>query len=67
MIGPPPVKEEHVQIEKTPVLKEEVSISKRTTQDTEKASGTVRKEQLKVEQEGDAKVKGDVPSSRTRK
>jgi uncharacterized protein (TIGR02271 family) len=61
-----PVKEEQVHVEKTPVVKEEVKISKRTVQDTEHVSGTVRKEEVKVEQEGDVKVHGDVKNPRKR-
>jgi len=59
-----PVKEEQVHLEKTPVVKEEVSVGKRTVQDTEQVSGTVRKEHLKVEETGDAKVEGTVPKSK---
>jgi len=54
-----PIKEEQVHVEKTPVVKEEVKISKRETQNTERVAGTVRKEEVKVEQEGAAKVKGN--------
>jgi uncharacterized protein (TIGR02271 family) len=50
-----PVKEEHVSVEKTPVVKEEVSVSKRTVQGTERVSENVRKEDIKVE--GDPNVK----------
>jgi len=53
-----PVKEEHVHVEKTPVVKEDVHVSKRTVQDTEKVSGTVKKEELKVDRKGDVNVKG---------
>jgi uncharacterized protein (TIGR02271 family) len=62
-----PVKEEQVHVEKTPVVKEEVRVSKRTVQDTERVSGTVRKEEVKVEQEGDVKVEGEVTRPRKRK
>jgi uncharacterized protein (TIGR02271 family) len=54
-----PVKEEQVQVEKKPVVKEEVSVGKRKVQQTERVSGTVRKEEVKVEQEGDARVRDD--------
>ncbi len=53
-----PVKEEQVQVEKQPVVKEEVKVSKRPVQGTEKVSGTVRKEQAKVEREGDVDIRG---------
>src|SRR5262245_43628850 len=48
-----PVKEEDVQVEKRPVVREEVSVGKRRVQDTEKVEGTVRKEQVRIEKEGD--------------
>lgn len=52
-----PVKEEHVHVEKTPVVKEEVSVSKRKVQDTERVSETLRKEDIKVETQGNADVR----------
>ena len=52
-----PVKEEKVHVEKEAVVNEEVSVSKRKVQDTERVSGTVRKEQLKVEEHGDVDVR----------
>lgn len=52
-----PVKEEKIHVEKEAVVKEEVSVSKRKVQDTEHVAGTVRKEQLKVEQQGDVDVR----------
>jgi len=51
-----PVKEEKVHLEKQPVVKEEVSVGKRKVKDTETVGGTVRKEEVKVEREGDAKM-----------
>jgi uncharacterized protein (TIGR02271 family) len=54
-----PVKEEEVQVEKRPVVREEVSVGKRRVQDTEKAEGTVRKEQVRIDKEGDVTVRGD--------
>jgi len=57
-----PVSEEQVHIEKTPVVKEEVTVGKRTVTDTERVSGTVRKEELKVEQKGNVDVRGDKKS-----
>jgi len=62
-----PVTEEQVHVEKTPVVKEEVHVGKRTVQETEHVSGTVRKEEVKVEQQGDVKVEGNVTSSKKRK
>jgi uncharacterized protein (TIGR02271 family) len=52
-----PVKEEQVNVEKETVVKEEVSIGKRQVHDTEKVSGTVRKEQVRVEKDGDVDVR----------
>jgi uncharacterized protein (TIGR02271 family) len=52
-----PVKEEKVNVNKETVVKEEVSIGKRQVHDTEKVSGNVRKEQIRVEKDGDVDVK----------
>ncbi|HEY1378864.1 MAG TPA: YsnF/AvaK domain-containing protein [Gemmataceae bacterium] len=52
-----PVKEEKVHVEKEAVVNEEVSVSKRKVKDTEHVAGTVKKEQLKVEEHGDVDVK----------
>jgi len=52
-----PVKEEQVRVEKQAVVKEEVHVGKQQVQDTEHVSGTVRKEQVRVEREGNANVK----------
>jgi len=51
-----PVKEEKVNVSKETVVKEEVSVGKRKVQDTEHVSGTVRKEELKVDRHGDVDV-----------
>jgi len=51
-----PVTEEHVEVTKTPVVKEEVSVSKRKVKDTQKVAGDVRKEEIKVDKTGDADV-----------
>jgi len=59
-----PVKEEQVHVEKQAVCKEEVTIGKRQVQDTEQVHGTVRKEQVKVEKEGDVNVRGNTQDSR---
>jgi uncharacterized protein (TIGR02271 family) len=52
-----PVTEEQVHVEKTPVVKEEVHIGKRVVEDKERVSGTVKKEEVKIEKKGDADVK----------
>jgi uncharacterized protein (TIGR02271 family) len=54
-----PVKEEQVSVEKEAVVKEEVTVGKRKVQGTEQVSGTVRKEQVRVEQQGDVDVRGN--------
>jgi uncharacterized protein (TIGR02271 family) len=52
-----PVREEEVHIEKTPVVKEEISIGKRTVRENEKVSADLRKEEIKVDTQGDVNVK----------
>jgi uncharacterized protein (TIGR02271 family) len=54
-----PVREELVTVEKKPVVTEEVSIGKRTVQDTRHVSDTVRREEAVIDREGDVKVGGD--------
>jgi uncharacterized protein (TIGR02271 family) len=53
-----PVMQEKVHVEKEAVVTEEVSVGTRKVQDTQAVSGTVRKEQVKVDQEGDVEVRG---------
>jgi uncharacterized protein (TIGR02271 family) len=52
-----PVKEEQVRVSKEAVVKEEVSVGKRKVHDTQTVSGDVKKEEVVVETEGDAKVR----------
>lgn len=59
-----PVKEEQVNVQKETVLKEEVSVGKRKVQDTKQVSGTVRKEEVRVEREGDVDVQGNTKAPR---
>jgi uncharacterized protein (TIGR02271 family) len=54
-----PVREERVEVEKQPVVYEEVGVSKRVTQDTEQVSDTVRREELRVDKDGDVDVRAD--------
>jgi len=54
-----PVGEEQVHLEKETAVTSEVNIGKRTVPGTEKVSGTVRKEQVKVDTEGNPNVRGD--------
>jgi uncharacterized protein (TIGR02271 family) len=52
-----PVSEEKVDVRKETVVKEEVSVGKRKVAGTETVGGTVRKEEVKVETTGDARVR----------
>jgi len=52
-----PVREEQVNVTKDAVVTEEVKVGKRTVQDTERVSGQVRKEEVKVDQTGDVDIK----------
>jgi uncharacterized protein (TIGR02271 family) len=60
-----PVTEEEVRVEKRPVVKEEVTVGKRKVQDTKQVSGRVRKEKVRVEEEGDVKVRGRTAGTRS--
>jgi len=65
-----PVTEEQVRVEKTPVVKEEVRVGKRQVQETEHITGTVRKEEVRVERKGDVDVQdnvGGTPDKTTKK
>jgi len=53
-----PVREEHVTIEKQPVVYEEVGVGKRQVEETRDVNATVRREELRVDQEGDARLRG---------
>jgi len=52
-----PVREEQVHLEKEAVVKEEVVVGKRKVKDTEEVTGTVRKEEIKIDKKGDVDVK----------
>jgi len=58
-----PVREEQVNVSKDAVVTEEVKVGKQTVQDTERVSGQVRKEELKVEQSGHVDVKTRGPGA----
>jgi uncharacterized protein (TIGR02271 family) len=58
-----PVREEKVDVSKHAVVTEEVKVGKRVVQDTEHVSGQVRKEQVRVEQEGDVDIRSTGGSS----
>lgn len=47
-----PLMEEEVRVDKTPVVREEVSLKKRQVQDTEHVSETVRREEARIEETG---------------
>lgn len=59
-----PIMEEKIQVDKQAVVKEEVTVGKRTVSDTERVSGDVRKESVRVEKKGDAHIEGCDPKSR---
>jgi len=52
-----PVREEQVNVSKEAVVTEEVKVGKRVVQDTEHVAGQVRKEEIKVEKEGDVDLR----------
>jgi len=54
-----PVREEEVHVEKTNVVKEEVHVGKRKVRGTEQVNETVRKEEIRVEREGDVDVRDE--------
>jgi len=53
-----PVVEEQVRVEKQPVVTGEVVIGKQKVQDTEQYTDTVRREEARIEQEGNVDVRG---------
>jgi len=53
-----PVREERVEVEKQPVVYEEVEVGKRAVQETERVTGTVRREEARIEREGDVNMRG---------
>jgi uncharacterized protein (TIGR02271 family) len=52
-----PVREEQVSVEKHPVVTEEIKVGKQQVQGTKQVSGTVRREEARVEGEGDVDLK----------
>lgn len=52
-----PVNEERVTVEKQPVVYEEVGIGKQTVRDTEHVSDEVRREEARIEHQGDVPVR----------
>ncbi|HZA97808.1 MAG TPA: YsnF/AvaK domain-containing protein [Gemmatimonadales bacterium] len=59
-----PLMEEEVRVEKTPVVREEVSVKKRQVQGIEEVSDTVRREEARIEQTGEARVQGQTEAWR---
>ena len=58
-----PVREERLEVDKQPVVYEEVGVGKRATQETQQVSDTVRREELRVDREGDIDIQRE-PGSR---
>ena len=52
-----PVREDQIKVSKEAVVTEEVKVGKRVIHDTEKVSGQVRKEEVKVEKTGEVDIK----------
>ncbi len=51
-----PLSEERARVEKQPVVNEEVRVGKRAVQNTQQVSGDVRREELRVDKDGDIDV-----------
>jgi uncharacterized protein (TIGR02271 family) len=51
-----PVREEQVSVDKRTVVTEEINVGKRQVQDTERVSGTVRREEARIDSEGDVET-----------
>ena len=51
-----PVREEQVSVEKRPVVTEEITVGKRQVEQTQQVSGTVRREEARIESEGTVDV-----------
>jgi uncharacterized protein (TIGR02271 family) len=58
-----PVSEERVDVSKEAVVTEEVNVGKRKVTDQKTVGGTVKKEELRVEETGNVEVKGNVKKS----
>jgi uncharacterized protein (TIGR02271 family) len=58
-----PVHEERVNLDKRAVVYEEVGVGKREVQDTQHVSGTVRREEARIENEGDVNMGGTAGAS----
>jgi uncharacterized protein (TIGR02271 family) len=54
-----PVREEQVTVDKQTVVTEEIRIGNHAVQDTEQVSATVRREEARLEREGDVEIDDD--------
>ena len=54
-----PLREERAHLEKETVVAEELSVGKREVEERERLSGTVRREEARVETEGDVHTRGE--------
>jgi len=54
-----PLSEERVSVEKTPIVTGEVKVGKRQVQDTKTVTGDVRREEVRVDKDGDISVDED--------
>lgn len=61
-----PVRGDKVRVDKETVVREEVKVGKRAVPDTRRVTGTVRKEELRVDKEGDAKIRDTARKSSSR-
>jgi uncharacterized protein (TIGR02271 family) len=52
-----PLTEEEVRVEKRPVVKEEITVGKRSVQETETVRDTVRREEARIEESAGARVR----------
>jgi len=52
-----PIRKEEIDVDRETVVAEEVHVGKRKVHETEKAAGSVRKEELKVDKHGDVDIK----------
>jgi len=59
-----PVREEQVTLEKKPVVYEEVGIGKREFTETQQVSDTVRREEARIERDGDTDVRNEDRNAR---
>jgi len=54
-----PLSEERVSVEKKPIVNEEVRVGKRQVQDNRQVTSEVRREELRVDREGDVQAEGE--------